>query len=596
VALEVLVFAPNFRQFYCGDSLYWFSRLLEDGSDLVLRFRAVDDLGQYRPLTFIVSTWLVHPLAGLDPVRNHLFPLLCHAANTVAVFLLSRRMLGRPWQALAAAFVFGVSTVGAYVTYDNTFMPDYLYALFYLAGLIALAGASSRGVVPRLALAGLLFALALFSKEPAVTFPAAALVVLLASASPAPSSLSAALRRVAPFAAAALAYLAWHLRMKGGRLYPADAGQPHHLVFEWPNLRSKLAMIGQGLGLPTHLPLEPAWLGPLLLVAVGPIVAWTGFCLVRGLRRREPVYRAGAAWFALTIAPPLFVRAPTWEHNVYLPLVGFAWIVSEALGDALDRLAVSSRWHGLRRPVAATILVTLAGSATAHAAAVRRSSWMAGGSRITADCLADLRRLRPALPPNTLLYVEPSPPENVAWHFDGGHLAATFYRDPSIRMRFAGDGRPAPGAAMLATGKVVVLEYIQGHLYDATAARYRELLERAPYRVREHWSASSEQDLELPPPVTPPQPTGIRITPSPLRRGGIGTIEVLGGGEMEVDCRYVLDTENRRPRTVMSWLTTDASGRQSLRVDRPGRYRILAIRNALRSDWVPIDYAWECLP
>ncbi|PYV09304.1 MAG: hypothetical protein DMG07_23570, partial [Acidobacteria bacterium] len=102
--------------------------------------------------------------------------------------------------------------------------------------------------------------------------------------------------------------------------------------------------------------------------------------------------------------------------------------------------------------------------------------------------------------------------------------------------------------------------------------------------------------LALPTPVDPPQPRGIRISPSPMKRGGWATIEVLGGGEMEVDCQYILEAETTRPRTVVSWLSTDAAGLERLQVNRPGRYVITAIRNALRSDWVPIRYEWACVP
>ena len=124
---------------------------------------------------------------------------------------------------------------------------------------------------------------------------------------------------------------------------------------------------------------------------------------------------------------------------------------------------------------------------------------------------------------------------------------------------------------MLATGKVIVLKYAGGRLYDATPPLDR-------------------------PPVEPPQPTGIRIAPSPMKRGGWAEIEVQGGVDMEVDCEYLMEGETTRPRVLMSWLTTGADGRQRLQVNRAGRYRILAIRNALRSDWVRIDYLWECVP
>jgi hypothetical protein len=262
------------------------------------------------------------------------------------------------------------------------------------------------------------------------------------------------------------------------------------------------------------------------------------------------------------------VTAPTWEHNLYLPIAGASWSAAQALSEAAAGFAQRPR---LRASAAAALGALLAANAALHGASVRRTSWMAAGSRITQQCLEDLRALHPTIAPNTLLYLESRGEHNIGWYFDGGRVVGSFYRDPSIRMRFSGDGRPAPVPRMLATGKVIVLKYAGGRFHDATPP------------------------LEAPP-VEPPQPKGIRISPSPMKRGGWAEVEVQGGEEMEVDCEYLIEREMPRPRVLMSWLTTDATGRQRLQVNRAGLYRILAIRNALRSDWVRIDYLWECVP
>jgi len=86
-----------------------------------------------------------------------------------------------------------------------------------------------------------------------------------------------------------------------------------------------------------------------------------------------------------------------------------------------------------------------------------------------------------------LIYVEPVREENVAWHFDSGRLASTFYGDPSIRMRFSDDGLPAPSVTMLRSGKVIILKYLEGHLFDITTRRFLERLDSATYRIRDHW-------------------------------------------------------------------------------------------------------------
>ena len=179
LALEVAIYAPNFTKFFCGDSLFYLSRVLEDWVDVVAKFRSPDGLGQYRPLTYVLYSYVIYPTAGLDLFRNHLFPLLFHMANTVLAYFIARHIFTRSRPALLAAFFFGVSTVGAYISYDNTFIPDYLYVFFYLGALLSLCRGLESNPVFNFVIALVLFLFALFSKEAAVTFAAGALMVLL---------------------------------------------------------------------------------------------------------------------------------------------------------------------------------------------------------------------------------------------------------------------------------------------------------------------------------------------------------------------------------------------------------------------------------
>src|SRR4030095_1333192 len=109
LCLEVAIYAPNFKKFFCGDSLFYLSRVLEDWVDVVAKFRSPDGLGQYRPLTYGLYSYVIYPTAGLDLFRNHLFPLLFHAANTVLTYFIARHIFARSRPALLAAFFFGVS-------------------------------------------------------------------------------------------------------------------------------------------------------------------------------------------------------------------------------------------------------------------------------------------------------------------------------------------------------------------------------------------------------------------------------------------------------------------------------------------------------
>jgi len=296
--LEAVLFAPCFRVFYCGDSIYWFSRVLQDWSDIRDKFSAVDGLGQYRPITFLFYSFVVHPLAGLNLYRQHAFPLMFHALNTLLVFALGRRLFPAEWQALLAAFFFGVSTTGAYVTYDNTFLPDYLYAFFYLLALLVLCRATETRSLLECALSAVVFLFALFSKEAGVTFPVAALLLLLLlkDGSGRHFPIRKAIALCLPFAVPASGYLVWHLSLKGGHLYPAGTGQPHQLVISVATIRAKVPCLLEALGLP--LPLDPSpahWLRVPAYWFLMPVLLWMLACTLRGFWLRKPLYIAAFA-------------------------------------------------------------------------------------------------------------------------------------------------------------------------------------------------------------------------------------------------------------------------------------------------------------
>src|SRR5262249_55636809 len=79
-----------------------------------------------------------------------------------------------------AAFFFTIHTTNAYTTYDVGFMPELLYAAFYIAATLAFFRYMKSGKGADYILSLACFIAALLSKEAAVTLPA---VLLLASLS-----------------------------------------------------------------------------------------------------------------------------------------------------------------------------------------------------------------------------------------------------------------------------------------------------------------------------------------------------------------------------------------------------------------------------
>lgn len=135
----------------------------------------------YRPMMHLVNMLLYH-LFGFQPAAYHLTMVLLHAANTVMVVLLTRRLT--EWSAppsesredaiwllsvpFVAGLLFAVHPVHTEAVAWVASLPELLFTLFFLLSFwfyIAPAG-------PRLAPALLFFGLALLCKETAVTLPA----------------------------------------------------------------------------------------------------------------------------------------------------------------------------------------------------------------------------------------------------------------------------------------------------------------------------------------------------------------------------------------------------------------------------------------
>src|SRR6266568_565528 len=95
--------------------------------------------------------------------------VLLHAVNAALVLALARR-LGTPgWASFCAAFLFAVHPVAAWPVASIVARVDLLPALFVLLAWLALC-AGTVSPLRRATLAGLLFLLALLSKESALAF------------------------------------------------------------------------------------------------------------------------------------------------------------------------------------------------------------------------------------------------------------------------------------------------------------------------------------------------------------------------------------------------------------------------------------------
>ncbi|MBI3267553.1 MAG: tetratricopeptide repeat protein [Planctomycetes bacterium] len=141
----------------------------------------------YRPLA-TASFAVDHALWGLEPRGYHLTNLALHAAATLLLWVLLRRVLGLGPLAWGAAALFAVHPVHTEAVAAIAFRPELLSTLFAFgclgaysyvlpAGLLAAeppgdaSPATRRGTAAGLALSGIGLALALLCKESAITLP-----------------------------------------------------------------------------------------------------------------------------------------------------------------------------------------------------------------------------------------------------------------------------------------------------------------------------------------------------------------------------------------------------------------------------------------
>jgi tetratricopeptide (TPR) repeat protein len=126
-------------------------------------------------------SWLSHmldcELYGLDPGMHHITNVFLHAAITVLLFLLLRRMTGAPWRSAAAAAVFALHPLRVESVAWVAERKDVLSAVFWVLACLAYVRYTERPAARRyLPVVGALAA-GLMAKPTLVTLPFALLLL-----------------------------------------------------------------------------------------------------------------------------------------------------------------------------------------------------------------------------------------------------------------------------------------------------------------------------------------------------------------------------------------------------------------------------------
>ena len=272
-------------------------------------------------------------LGGVDPLGYHALNVALHAIVSLLALALLRVLSADEWTAAAAAFSFAALAVHSEAVANVAGRSELLCAAFFLGSLLAYAasrsGASHPGRLYALSLSA--YALALLSKENAVTLLGVIVLYDAVADAPREAGLASAFARAlrgrwrahAGFAAVTLAYLGLRFAvLAGGESIGATSPVDNPLVALDPvwravnalhvSLRALLLLI-----FPLRLcydysydsiPLLHAWSDPGVIVALAFAGAYAAG-LVRSWRASRPLFFALA--FAATtyaVASNLFVR------------------------------------------------------------------------------------------------------------------------------------------------------------------------------------------------------------------------------------------------------------------------------------------------
>ncbi len=473
IAVEALLFLWKCNHFFNGDSLFFFSHEIRSWTDIGRVFKGPDHLWQYRPLTFVIFSFFLKPLFGLNPLGYNIFPLLVHAANTLLIFGILGRLGATERAALLGAFFFGTHSTAFYVTYGVAFLPDFSYSFFYLLSVFFFARYLSSGARINLTLSIPCFLLALFCKEAAVTL----VPVVLAAAffwgkqgfrMPQESPVRAAnvaLRRTLPFLIIGAAYLTFHWIAKAGQIYAPGAAHPHHSEFSFYALHMKYKYLKWSFNLPDGLVFNfEGWVNYLIALALLFFAIPFVLSTIRRLWTRDRLAWFGCIWFLVALSPVLFLRNLTMNHNLYVPLAGLSLVFGDWLDRVLERMACVSRaWA--RATVSAFILIFVAAVFFHNLRAVK-DSWIAAASSIAETSLRDLKRQRPTLPNGATLYiVDKSSLGGLQWYYDYGSLFRLFYPARALDIQFINPGGTLPGRNEMPRG-AIILEYDGSHLAE----------------------------------------------------------------------------------------------------------------------------------
>jgi len=340
----------------------------------------------YRPIATL-SYFLIHSLAGLNPVYFHLSSVVLHALNVILVYLLVFLILGNRFKALLAGLLFACHPALTETVDCIAFNEDLLTAVFFLLALILYVKRVAKGSGGAAYFLSLLcYFCGLLAKEMTITLLPIVLLYDLTfrPGSGQPLSIKSVLVTAKSrwpiylgYAVVSLFYLVLRFVIF---TYPADGTNPHfadlserllylpHHIFNFV----KLAIA------PSDLKVEYLFSYPRTFFEFSHLMGFAGTLglaiLSIFLYRRYKEIFFGIWWFIITLFPVyniIQIFNPFAERYLYLPVIGFCLVVPVILHGIFSRAIT----RALAVNLATLLVVLVICSAYATITITRNRDW-----------------------------------------------------------------------------------------------------------------------------------------------------------------------------------------------------------------------------
>jgi hypothetical protein len=449
LAVDWFLYFRHAAHFFSGDTVLLLSFRGLTVSDYLKEFIQLNPSLWYRPLANELIESILFPIAGLHPIPYRIPVYATFLAITVLVYTLVLALSRRHLAAAIAAFFFSIQMANAYTTYDVGFMPELLYAFFYIAGTLAYLRyvETENRVAYGISLACFVFAL--LSKEAAVTLPLTLLamhVIFYPGHRRFQRRLIHAVRATAPHMLILIVYLVFtigYLNVRGFTLTKLmNQSQPtgdYFPVFGSGMLKSADLSLSWVFSIPRSYSAQLPALDPLMLGYLkffrAVVLLLIAVVLIRSDRKS---ILFGFGWFWITVFPALPLIRHFLPYYVFLPAVGLSLIVGIVFAwsyDALSRIHTSI--------AAAIIVLTFSGLLYVMSnridTAIEHDGILGGSARPAWNTLNDMRNFYPKLPERATVYFVDGN-EYLSWYHASGGLIKMAYATDKISVLYESQG------------------------------------------------------------------------------------------------------------------------------------------------------------